>query len=100
MPGWKVGDPCVTHLFLYTHCLIIACADGVVARVPYAALANAFALIEATTKRIEKTSLLTSLMLLVIQRSKEGDTDSLLRTVYLCINRVRVFRCTLCFSSG
>ena len=62
-------------------------------RVPYAALANAFALIEATTKRIEKTSLLTSLMLLVIQRSTEGDTDSLLRTVYLCINRVR-------FSSG
>lgn len=65
VPGWKVGDP-----------------------VPYAALANAFALIEATTKRIEKTSLLTSLMLLVIQRSKEGDTDSLLRTVYLCINRL------------
>ena len=29
-------------------------------------------------------------MLLVIQRSKEGDTDSLLRTVYLCINRVRL----------
>ncbi|KAN0133276.1 hypothetical protein V8E53_009000 [Lactarius tabidus] len=65
VPGWKVGDP-----------------------VPYVALANAFALIEATTKRIEKTSLLTSLMLLVIQRSKEGDTDSLLRTVYLCINRL------------
>ncbi|KAI9444788.1 DNA ligase I [Lactarius indigo] len=66
VPGWKVGDP-----------------------VPYAALAKAFALIEATTKRIEKTSLLTSLMLLVIQRSEAGDTDSLLRTVYLCINRVR-----------
>ncbi|KAH9046243.1 DNA ligase I [Lactarius hengduanensis] len=65
VPGWKVGDP-----------------------VPYAALANAFALIEATTKRIEKTSLLTSLMLLVIQRSEAGDTDSLLRTVYLCINRL------------
>ncbi|KAF8481925.1 hypothetical protein DFH94DRAFT_414559 [Russula ochroleuca] len=63
--GWKVGDP-----------------------VPYAALANAFALIEATTKRIEKTSLLTSLMLLVIQRRKAGDTDSLLKTVYLCINRL------------
>jgi hypothetical protein len=57
--------------------------------VPYAALAKSFALIEATTKRLEKTSLLTSLMLLVIQRSKTGDTDSLLRTVYLCINRVR-----------
>ncbi|ETW87187.1 hypothetical protein HETIRDRAFT_377982 [Heterobasidion irregulare TC 32-1] len=63
--GWKVGDP-----------------------VPYAALAKTFALIEATTKRLEKTSLLTSLLLLVIQRSKEGDTDSLLRTVYLCINRL------------
>ncbi|KAI0068215.1 ATP-dependent DNA ligase [Artomyces pyxidatus] len=63
--GWKVGDP-----------------------VPYAALAKTFALIEATTKRIEKTSLLTSLLLLVIQRSKKGDTDSLLRTVYLCINRL------------
>ncbi|KAA1471506.1 ATP-dependent DNA ligase [Dentipellis sp. KUC8613] len=63
--GWKVGAP-----------------------VPYAALAKTFALIEATTKRIEKTSLLTSLLLLVIERSKEGDTDSLLRTVYLCINRL------------
>ena len=28
-------------------------------------------------------------MLLVIQRRKAGDTDSLLQTVYLCINRVR-----------
>ncbi|KAH9065729.1 DNA ligase I [Lactarius vividus] len=65
VPDWKVGDP-----------------------VPYTALAKAFALIEATTKRIEKTSLLTSLMLLVIQRSEAGDTDSLLRTVYLCINRL------------
>ncbi|KAI0275084.1 hypothetical protein BC834DRAFT_965525 [Gloeopeniophorella convolvens] len=63
--GWKAGDP-----------------------VPYAALAKAFALIEATTKRLEKTSLLMSLMLLVIQRRKPGDTDSLLRTVYLCINRL------------
>ncbi|KAH9952608.1 ATP-dependent DNA ligase [Russula dissimulans] len=63
--GWKVGDP-----------------------VPYAALAKAFALIEATTKRLEKTSLLTSLMLLVIQRRKAGDTGSLLETVYLCINRL------------
>ncbi|KAH9982918.1 ATP-dependent DNA ligase [Lactifluus volemus] len=63
--GWKVGDP-----------------------VPYAALAKAFALIEATTKRLEKTSLLTGLMLLVIQRRKAADTDSLLQTVYLCINRL------------
>ena len=95
VPGWKLGDPCVV---LHAHRLIaltVLCH-----RVPYAALANAFALIEATTKRIEKTSLLTSLMLLVIQRSKEGDTDSLLRTVYLCINRVRFFSYAHVCSSG
>lgn len=55
---------------------------------PYAALAKAFSLIEATTKRIEKTTLLTSLLLLVIRRSAPGDYQSLLQTVYLCINRV------------
>ena len=95
VPGWKLGDACVV---LHVHRLIaltVLCH-----RVPYAALANAFALIEATTKRIEKTSLLTSLMLLVIQRSKEGDTDSLLRTVYLCINRVRFSSDALVCSSG
>ena len=90
VPGWKVGDPCVV---LHAHRFFLIALTMLCHRVPYAALANAFALIEATTKRIEKTSLLTSLMLLVIQRSTEGDTDSLLRTVYLCINRVR-------FSSG
>lgn len=58
-------------------------------RVPYAALAKTFALIEATTKRLEKTSLLTALLLLVIQRSKPGESNSLLQTIYLCINRVR-----------
>ncbi|KZT30565.1 ATP-dependent DNA ligase [Neolentinus lepideus HHB14362 ss-1] len=63
--GWKVGAP-----------------------VPYAALAKTFALIEATTKRLEKTSLLTALLLLVIQRSAHGDTKSLLQVVYLCINRL------------
>lgn len=57
---------------------------------PYAALAKVFALIEATTKRIEKTSLLTSFLLLVIRRRKQGDTQSLLQAVYLCINRVCV----------
>lgn len=57
--------------------------------VPYAALAHTFSLIEATTKRIEKTALLTSFLLLVIQRSAEDDTRSLLESVYLCINRVR-----------
>lgn len=63
--GWKVGQP-----------------------VPYAALAKVFALIESTTKRLEKTSLLTSFLLLVIQRSGPKDTESLLQSVYLCINRL------------
>ncbi|KAI0361577.1 ATP-dependent DNA ligase [Trametes cingulata] len=63
--GWKVGDP-----------------------VPYAALAKVFSLIEATTKRIEKTSLLTSFLLLVIRRRAKGDSQSLLQAVYLCINRL------------
>ncbi|KAI0335234.1 ATP-dependent DNA ligase [Cubamyces sp. BRFM 1775] len=63
--GWKVGDP-----------------------VPYAALAKVFSLIEATTKRLEKTSLLTSFLLLVIRRRAKGDTQSLLQAVYLCINRL------------
>ncbi|THH11198.1 hypothetical protein EW145_g785 [Phellinidium pouzarii] len=63
--GWKDGEP-----------------------VPYAALAKTFSLIEATTKRIEKTTLLTSLLLLVIRRSAPGDYRSLLQTVYLCINRL------------
>ncbi|KAG6842225.1 hypothetical protein C0991_000195 [Blastosporella zonata] len=63
--GWKVGAP-----------------------VPYAALTQTFSLIEATTKRLEKTALLTSFLLLVIQRSGKGDPKSLLQTVYLCINRL------------
>ncbi|TDL28660.1 ATP-dependent DNA ligase [Rickenella mellea] len=63
--GWKVGDP-----------------------VPYAALAKTFSLVEATTKRIEKASYLTTFLLLVIQRSAGGDTKSLLQSVYLCINRL------------
>lgn len=49
-----------------------------------------FSLIEATTKRLEKTALLTAFFLLVIQRSAKGDTKSLLQAVYLCINRVRL----------
>ena len=57
-------------------------------RVPYAALAKAFSLIEATTKRLEKTSLLTSLFLLVIRRRAKDDIKSLLQTVYLWINSV------------
>ncbi|KAF8213065.1 DNA ligase I [Mycena galopus ATCC 62051] len=63
--GWKIGAP-----------------------VPYAALTKTFALIEATTKRLEKTALLTSFLYLVIQRSAEGDSKSLLQAVYLCINRL------------
>ena len=58
-------------------------------RVPYAALTKAFSLIEATTKRLEKTAILTSFLLLVIQRSSKADHNSLLQAVYLCINRVR-----------
>ncbi|KAL0581628.1 ATP-dependent DNA ligase Cdc17 [Marasmius crinis-equi] len=63
--GWKVSEP-----------------------VPYAALAQTFSMIEATTKRLEKNALLTSLLLLVIQRSTKKDHTSLLQTVYLCINRL------------
>ena len=47
-------------------------------------------MIEATSKRLEITALLTSFLLLVIKRSKEGDWDSLRQAVYLCINRVRI----------
>lgn len=57
--------------------------------VPYAGLARTFSLIEGTTKRLEKTSILTAFLLLVIQRSAKGDSKSLLQSVYLCINRVR-----------
>ncbi|KAJ7225530.1 hypothetical protein GGX14DRAFT_639426 [Mycena pura] len=63
--GWKTGEP-----------------------VPYAALTKTFALIEATTKRLEKTALLTSFLYLVIKRSAKGDPKSLLQAVYLCINRL------------
>jgi DNA ligase-1 len=63
--------------------------------VPYAALTKTFALIEATTKRLEKTALLTSFLYLVIQRSADGDSKSLLQAVYLCINRVRHVSCAV-----
>ncbi|KAI9572982.1 ATP-dependent DNA ligase [Boletus coccyginus] len=63
--GWKVGAP-----------------------VPYAALTKTFALIEATTKRLEKTSLLTGFFLLVMRRRAKEDTNSLLQAVYLCINKL------------
>ena len=66
-------------------------------RVPYAALAKVFALIEATTKRLEKTALLTSFLLLVIRRRAKDDTQSLLQAVYLCINRVCYSIRTKCY---
>jgi hypothetical protein len=59
--------------------------------VPYAALAKVFSLIEATTKRLEKTALLTAFLYLVIQRRAKEDTNSLLQAVYLCINRVSFY---------
>ncbi|KAJ3544358.1 hypothetical protein NMY22_g2802 [Coprinellus aureogranulatus] len=62
--GWKVGQP-----------------------VPYAALAKAFGMIEATTKRLEKTAILTAFLLLVIERS-QNNPESLLQAIYLCINRL------------
>lgn len=58
-------------------------------RVPYAALAKTFGLIEATTKRLEKTAILTAFLFLVIQRSTPGNHHPLLQAIYLCINRVR-----------
>lgn len=79
MGGWAT----VSHLLFFQRTLIHAWSS-----VPYAALAKTFSLIESTTKRLEKTSYLTSFLLLVIQRSAKGDYKSLLQTVYLCINRV------------
>ncbi|EST05701.1 DNA ligase, ATP-dependent, central [Kalmanozyma brasiliensis GHG001] len=52
--------------------------------VPYAALASAFADIQATTKRLEITEILTQFLVRVIRRSP----DNLLQVVYLCINRL------------
>jgi hypothetical protein len=68
--------------------VILHSSDCLFIRVPYAALAKVFGLIEATTKRLEKTALLTAFLLLVIRRSAKGDATSLLQSVYLCINRV------------
>lgn len=52
--------------------------------VPYAALASTFADIQATTKRLEITEILTQFLIRVIKRSP----DNLLQVVYLCINRL------------
>lgn len=63
-------------------------------RAPYALLTQAFSLIESTTKRLEKTAYLTSLLFTVINRSRgpkgdqPADAQTLIQTVYLCINRL------------
>lgn len=79
-----------------TRLSISLCYPNFPPSVPYAALTKTFALIEATTKRLEKTALLTSFLYLVIQRSADGDSKSLLQAVYLCINRVRRRASFLC----
>jgi DNA ligase-1 len=56
-------------------------------RVPYAALAQVFGLIETTTKRLEISAFLTEFLVTVIEKSP----GELLRVIYLCINRVRNF---------
>ncbi|KAF8686504.1 DNA ligase [Rhizoctonia solani] len=71
--------------------------------VPYAALAQAFSLIEATTKRLEITAILTAFLTLVIRRATAKPTtktqskdkepvtsghQDVLQCVYLCINRL------------
>lgn len=61
-------------------------------RVPYAALTATFSKIAATTKRLEISAYLTEFLVNVIDKTP----DDLLKTVYLCINRVsRLFRIVL-----
>ncbi|KZT50475.1 DNA ligase I [Calocera cornea HHB12733] len=71
----------------------LADTDGFVAKqrhwqagqpVPYASLVATFTQIEATSKRTEITTHLTAFFLLVIRLSPQ----ELLKTVYLCINRL------------
>lgn len=59
--------------------------------VPYAALVSTFEKIEATTKRLEILNLLTQFLLVVAKRdtAKDAKSSNLLKTVYLCNNRVR-----------
>ena len=78
MEGWRTVSRAFTVIVLHLTSR----------SVPYAALTKTFSLIEATTKRLEKTAILTSFLLLVIQRSAKTDHKPLLQTVYLCINRV------------
>ncbi|KXS20737.1 ATP-dependent DNA ligase [Gonapodya prolifera JEL478] len=53
-------------------------------KVPYSALCRAFDLIEATTKRLEITNILSRFFKVVI----ETTPDCLLECLYLCINRL------------
>lgn len=53
--------------------------------VPYAALTATFSKIDATTKRLEISAYLTHFLVEVIDKTP----DDLLKSVYLCINRVR-----------
>lgn len=53
--------------------------------VPYAALTATFSKIDATSKRLEISAYLTHFLVEVIQKTP----DDLLKSVYLCINRVR-----------
>lgn len=55
--------------------------------VPYAALTATFDKIDATTKRLEISAYLTRFLVDVIEKTPKD----LLRTVYLCINRVSRF---------
>ncbi|KDE04709.1 hypothetical protein MVLG_04848 [Microbotryum lychnidis-dioicae p1A1 Lamole] len=52
--------------------------------VPYSALVETFELIAGTTKRLEITAMLTKFLINVIEKTP----SNLLRTVYLCINRL------------
>lgn len=58
--------------------------------VPYAALVATFEKIEKTTKRLEILQILTQFLLVVAKRdtATEAKNSSLLKVVYLCINRV------------
>lgn len=54
--------------------------------IPYAALAETFSAIEATTKRLEIQSILSNFLTKVIERASKP--EEVTQVVYLCINRV------------
>jgi len=55
--------------------------------IPYLSISQAFANIEATTKRLEITKHCSDLFSSVLDQS-QGNADSLAKVVYLCINRL------------